>query len=57
MRADRRTLKEENEALRRENARLRARIGGGTYYEATVPLQEVAAVSVAQGVVVHGFQG
>ena len=57
VRADRRTLKEENEALRRENARLRARIGGGTYYEATVPLQEVAAVSVAQGVVVHGFQG
>ena len=57
VRADRRKLKEENEALRRENARLRARSGGGTYYEATVPLQEVAAVSVAQGVVVHGFQG
>ena len=57
VRADRRKLKEENEALRRENARLRARIGGGTYYETTVPLQEVAAVSDARGVVVHGFQG
>ena len=57
MRADRRTLKEENEALRRENATPPRASIGGTYYEATVPLQEVAAVSVAQGVVVHGFQG
>ena len=71
VRADRRRLREENEALALENAKLRARIGGGSYssdsqsgygngayddkYQPSL-VQEVSAVSPC-GTTTYGFQG
>ena len=64
VRADRRRLREENEALARENARLRARAGEGGYgYEsayAPAPerlVQEVSAIELPGGSIAYGFQG
>jgi hypothetical protein len=73
VRTDRRRLREENEALALENAKLRARVGGGSYsskgagsygnassYDGSYQpslVQEVSEVNSTNGYTTYGFQG